>query len=97
MLQELLLTTTDMTLKRSYVKHIRALAEKVQLKVPFSVKNSFCRRCSEPFTLEPEQTYRVRTRSKPEPVIIYTCLKCGYKRKKIIKRKRDKLKEKRED
>ena len=97
MLRELLLTTPDMALKRVYVKHIRALSQKVQLKVPFSVKNSYCRRCSEPFTLEPKQTYIVRVRSKPVPMIIYTCLNCGYKRKKLFKKEEDKLEKKKQD
>ena len=94
-LHELLLQTPDMNLKRAYIKHMRALAEKVQLKLPFTLKNAFCSRCSEPFTIEPEKTYTVRLQSKPEPMIVYTCLKCGYKRKKLYsKRKEGKRKEK---
>lgn len=85
-LHELLLQTQDIELKRAYVKHMRALAEKVQLQLPFTLKNAFCRRCSEPFTLEPEKTYTVRMQTKPEPMIVYTCLKCGYKRKKLYKK-----------
>ena len=82
-LHELFLQTNEMVLKRAYVKHMRALAEKVQLKLPFTLKNAFCRRCSEPFTLEPEKTYTVRLQTRPVPMIVYTCLKCGYRRKKI--------------
>lgn len=90
-LQHLLLTTTDLELKRAYVRHMRALAEKVQLKLPFTVKNTFCRRCSEPFTLVPERTYTVRLKTKPVPMIVYTCLKCGYKRKKIYNKQKKTL------
>ena len=88
-LHQLLLTTSDLELKRAYVRHMRALAEKVQLKLPFTLKNTFCRRCSEPFTLDPVRTYTVRLKSKPEPMIVYTCLKCGYKRKKIYSKHND--------
>ena len=87
-LHQLLLQTRDIDLKRAYVKHMRLLAQKVQLSMPFTLKNSFCRRCSEPFILEPVRTFSVRVRSKPEPMIVYTCLKCGYKRKKIYKKKK---------
>ena len=85
-LQNLLLRTSDLERKRSYVKHMRLLAQKVQLQLPFSLKNSFCRRCSEVFTLEPVRTYTVRLHNKPEPMIVYTCLKCGYKRKKVYEK-----------
>ena len=87
-LHKLLLITPDLDLKRSYVKHIRSIAQKVQLTLPFSIKNSFCRRCSEVFTLEPERTYTIRLRNKPEPMIIYTCLRCGYCRKKIYTKRK---------
>lgn len=87
-LQKLLLTTADLELKRAYVKHIRALTEKVQLPLPQTMKYSFCRRCSEPFTLEPVKTFTIRIRSKPEPMIIYTCLNCGYKRRKMYTKER---------
>lgn len=87
-LHNLLITTSDLALKRNYVKHIRAIAQKVQLKLPFSIKNSFCRRCSEVFTVEPERTFSVRLRNKPEPMIIYTCLHCGYRRKKLYSKKK---------
>lgn len=86
-LQGLILKTSDLDLKRSYVKHMRLLAQKVQLQLPFSLKNTFCRRCSEVFTLEPVKTYTVRLHSKPEPMIVYTCLRCGYKRKKAYSKK----------
>lgn len=88
-LHQLLLQTQDMELKRAYVKHMRLLAQKVQLTLPFTLKNAFCRRCSEPFTLEPVKTFTVRVKSKPVPMIVYTCLKCGYKRKKIYKKSKD--------
>ncbi len=81
-LQHLLLATSDLELKRAYIKHIRALTEKVQLPLPRSIKHTFCRRCSEPFTLEPIKTFTVRIRSKPEPMILNTCLSCGYIRRK---------------
>ena len=87
-LQNLILRTPDLDLKRAYVKHIRSLTEKVQLSLPQNIKYSFCRRCSEPFSLEPVKTFTVRIRSKPEPMIIYSCLKCGYKRKKILPKKK---------
>lgn len=86
-LTQLIINTTDLDLKRSYVKHIRLLAQKVQLQLPYQLKNTFCRRCSEVFTLEPQKTFTVRLKQKPEPMIVYTCLSCGYQRKKIYEKK----------
>lgn len=86
-LKTLLLQTTDLELKRAYVKHMQALAQKVQLQLPTKVKYSFCRRCTEVFTLVPEQTFKVRLKTKPEKMIEYTCLRCGYRRKKLYKKK----------
>ena len=85
-LHQLILKTTDLELKRSYIKHIRALAQKVQLNLPPIVKYSFCRRCSEVFTLYPIKTFSVRLKSKPQSMMVYTCLKCGYRRKKLYKK-----------
>ena len=90
-LHELLLKSSDLELKRAYVKHIRAIAQKVQLKLPFTIKSSFCRRCSEVFTTTPEKTFTVRLRNTPEPMIVYTCLRCGYKRKKLYEKNRKKV------
>ena len=83
-LAELLVTTPDLELKRQYVLHLRAIAQKVQCRIPSAVRYRFCRRCSEPFTLLPYPTFTIRTRSKPKPHLVYTCLKCGYIRRKPI-------------
>ncbi|MHA2366233.1 MAG: hypothetical protein ACXAC7_19920 [Candidatus Hodarchaeales archaeon] len=81
------LSTTDLNLKRRYIKHIRAIAQKVQLPIPRSLRYRFCRRCSEPFTALPISTVRIRVRSKPAPHIVYTCLKCNYIRRRFYNKK----------
>lgn len=80
-LAELITSTANIQLKRSYIRHMRAIAQKIQLSIPKPLRFRFCRRCSEPFTFLPVPTYRVRIRSKPQSQIIYTCLNCGYIRR----------------
>ena len=84
-LSDLVVNTIDIELKRNYVLHIRLLAQKVQFPIPSHIKQQFCRRCSEVFTLEPVPTFRVRLRSKNHSNLVYSCLKCGYIRRKFLK------------
>ena len=80
--------TYDIDLKRAYIKHIRAISQKVQITLPPQIKNSFCRRCSEIFTLTPKPTFSVRIRRRRISYMVYTCRKCGYIRRIPIKQKK---------
>lgn len=75
-LAELVRQTPDLELRRRYVRHIRAIAQKVQLHLSSEVKILFCRHCSTPWMMDPP-TVRVRTRAWPSSHIVYTCLFCG--------------------
>ena len=73
--------------RHRYAKLIKLIGMKAQQPIPKDLKTTFCRSCNTWFTLEPLPTVRIRTRSKPVPHIIYTCLNCGKIRRKNIPRK----------
>ena len=60
-----------------YAYLIKHIGMKSQQPIPRELKLLFCRSCLTWFRLEPEPTVRIRTRARPVPHIIYTCLKCG--------------------
>ncbi|MFW9930487.1 MAG: hypothetical protein ACFFD1_13920, partial [Candidatus Thorarchaeota archaeon] len=73
--------------RNHYTKLIKTIGMKAQQPIPRELKITFCRSCLTFFTLEPETTVRIRTRSKPTPHIIYTCLKCGKIRRQPFPRR----------
>ena len=86
----LLISLTDnLSLKRSYIKHIRSIAQKVQMSLPKHIKYSFCRRCTEIFTLSPEKTFSLRLRQNPIPHQVFTCHSCGHIKRIPYKTKRN--------
>ena len=73
-----------------YAKLIKLIGMKTQQSIPRDIKNTFCRSCYTWFTLEPIPTVRIRTRSKPVPHLVFTCLNCGkIRRKNFPTRKKD--------
>ena len=53
-----------------YIKKLRKVAMKVNLRLPRQLKRKFCKHCYSYFTGD---NYRVRTRNK---TIVYYCFKC---------------------
>ena len=82
----LIQNTEDTQLKSAYVKRIRMLSQKVQYTLLESKKHLFCRRCSQPFSYNYQKGkfgIQMRLRAKRNPHIVYTCLNCGYIRRKF--------------
>ncbi|OLS19570.1 MAG: Ribonuclease P protein component 4 [Candidatus Heimdallarchaeota archaeon LC_3] len=76
--------------RNRYAKLIRLIGMKAQQSIPKDLKTKFCRSCNTWFTLDPNPTVRIRTRSKPVPHLIYTCLNCGkIRRINFPKKKKD--------
>ncbi|MCS7132014.1 MAG: ribonuclease P [Hadesarchaea archaeon] len=73
-----------------YVQLAWRLATRYNLRMPAYLKRKFCRKCLS--FLRPGVSCRVRTRSRPSPSVVITCLRCGhhmrvpYRRKGIEKR-----------
>ncbi len=62
-----------------YVRKLRRIAMKVNLRLPKSLKRKFCKHC---YSYYYKDNYRVRTRNK---MVVYYCYKCKrYSRYKII-------------
>ena len=61
-------------LAKRYIKLARELARKTQTKIPQELKKSFCKKCGLIFTTKS----RVRTK---KGLLVYTCQKCGEKRR----------------
>lgn len=64
--------TRDPDLANTYVRMVRRIAMKVNLRIPRSLKRKFCKHC---YTyLKPGKNCRVRIRNK---MVVYTCFNCN--------------------
>ncbi|MHA1992580.1 MAG: hypothetical protein ACW981_11170 [Candidatus Hodarchaeales archaeon] len=68
--------------RNRYTELIKLIGMKAQQSIPRDLKITFCRSCNILFTLNPNPTVRIRTRSKPVPHLVYTCLNCGKIRRR---------------
>jgi len=73
--------------RNRYTELIKLIGMKAQQSIPKDLKTTFCRSCYTFFTLDPVPTVRIRTRSKPVPHLIYTCLNCRKIRRRNFPRK----------
>lgn len=77
----------EVTLARRYVEIALRIASKTRLKLPRSIKRSYCRKCFVP--LIPGITLSVRLKSEGRGSrIVYRCLLCGWTRRFMIKASR---------
>lgn len=77
----------EIALARRYVEIALRIASKTRLKLPRSIKRSYCRRCFVP--LIPGITLTVRLKSEGRGSrIVYRCLLCGWTRRFMIKTSR---------
>jgi len=68
-----------------YVRLAWRLATRYNLRMPPHLKRKFCRKCLSFW--RPGITCRVRTRSRPSPSIVITCLRCGHRTRVPYRRK----------
>lgn len=74
----------DVSLARRYVKIALRIASKAKLKLPKTLKRSYCRNCLVP--LIPGITLSVRIKSEGKGSrVVYRCLLCGWIRRFMIK------------
>ncbi|MBI4258069.1 MAG: RNase P subunit [Thaumarchaeota archaeon] len=62
----------------------KRICEKVNLRLPYELRQHFCRRCKR--LIVPGLNARVRIHGSPKAVRI-TCLECGHTYRKILARK----------
>ena len=74
-LVNLALKTKDENLAKRYIDIVLKYRDKNRVRIPKEIKNSFCKKCHTPWI--PGKTVKIR---KMKGYILYTCLKCGYKK-----------------
>ncbi|MEM2908023.1 MAG: hypothetical protein QXP65_02325 [Candidatus Hadarchaeales archaeon] len=67
-----------------YVQLAWRLATRYNLRMPAHLRRKFCRKCLS--FLKPGVSCRVRTRPRPSPSIVITCLRCGHRTRVPVKR-----------
>lgn len=67
-------------LAKRYIEIVLKYRDKNKVKIPKEIKNSFCKRCHIPWI--PGKTVKIR---KMKGYILYTCLKCGYRKRVTTK------------
>ncbi|MEM0247008.1 MAG: ribonuclease P protein component 4 [Desulfurococcaceae archaeon] len=80
----------DIDLARKYVEIALRVASKARLRLPRTLKRSYCRNCFVP--LIPGLTLSVRIKSSgKESRVVYRCLLCGWIRRFVVKGSRRRL------
>ncbi|KAK2169877.1 hypothetical protein LSH36_6g05074 [Paralvinella palmiformis] len=71
----LIASPRDLTLTRTYVQSLKAVAEKSVLRLDPSLKRNLCKKCY--MLLVPGITCTVRVKSKRQKHVVVRCLDCG--------------------
>ena len=77
-------------LSSHYIETARKIAMATKIRLLPVHKRQICKKCN--MLLVPGDNCRVRIKQRREPHVVVTCLRCGYKTRMLLRKKREKTK-----
>ena len=77
---------TNPHLSSRYITTARKIAMAAKIQLPTKHKHQICKNCNT--LLVPGYNCRVRIKQKREPHVVTTCLKCDYKTRILLRKKK---------